>query len=235
LQGNDIGEFVVKLSGIESGVTGLACELICSLLAQELSLMTPMPAIVEVDPAIAELIGRKDADVAKIIRRSGGLNFGSQVLVGGYGVFPIGKFIPVSVKTLAAEIFAFDALVQNPDRRVDNQNVLWRGAEIFIIDHELAFSFLYHIGPPTSPWRLDGKPFDFLKDHVFYKDLKGQEADLDRFQGAIEAVSDDDLAELIDQTPPAWDNGNVARISGHLKSLRDHAAEFVKQVKWRLA
>lgn len=235
LQGNNIGQFTVKLSGIETGVTGLVCELICSLVAEELGLMTPVPAVVEIDPAIAELVSQKDSDVAEIIRRSGGLNFGSQVLVGGYGVFPINKSIPASVRPLATDIFAFDALVKNPDRRINNQNLLWKGDEIFLIDHEMAFSFLYHIGSPTDPWRLEGAAGDFLNDHVFYKELKGQEIDLDRFQGALEAISDGDLAEAFDQIPRAWENDNVSRVSSHLKSVRDHSAEFVKQIKWRLA
>lgn len=145
LQGNTVGEFVAKLSGIDTGVTGLVRELIGSLMAQELGLMTPMPAIIEVDPAIAELISHKDSAVAEIVRRSGGLNFGSQVLVGGYGVWPINKSVPAALRQSVSEIFAFDALVQNPDRRVDNQNLLCKGDEIFLIDHELAFSFLYHI------------------------------------------------------------------------------------------
>jgi hypothetical protein len=136
---------------------------------------------------------------------------------------------------LACEVFAFDALVQNPDRKVNNPNLLWKGEEIFLIDHELTFSFLYHIGPPTEPWRLEGTAGDFLNDHVFYRELKGQEIDLDRFQGALEAISDEDLVEAFDQIPRAWENDNVSRISSHLMSVRDHAAEFVKQVKWRLA
>lgn len=235
LQGNTVGEFAAKLSGIDTGVTGLVCELIGSLMAQELGLMTPTPAIVEVDPAIAELISHKDSAVAEVVRRSGGLNFGSQVLVGGYGVWPINKSVPAALRQSVAEIFAFDALIQNPDRRVNNQNLLWKGDEIFLIDHELAFSFLYAIGTGTDPWRLEGAAGDFLNDHVFYRELKGQEIDLDRFQGALEAISDEDLGEAFDQIPRAWENDNVSKISGHLKSVRDHSAEFVKQVKWRLA
>lgn len=236
LNGKNVGEFVVKLKGgIASGVTGLTCELISSLVAEELGLTTPTPAIVEIDPTIAELISPKDSDVAEILRKSPGLNFGSQVLTGGYGVWPINKSIPASIRPLAMEIFAFDALIQNPDRKVNNQNLLWKSQEIFLIDHELAFSFLYHIGRPTDPWKLEGTAGDFLNDHVFYKELKGQEIDLDRFQGALEAISDGDLAEAFDQIPRAWENDNVSRVSSHLKSARDHSAEFVKQVKWRLA
>jgi uncharacterized protein with gpF-like domain len=82
---------------------------------------------------------------------------------------------------------------------------------------------------------LEGTAGDFLNDHVFYRELKGQEIDLDRFQGALEAISDEDLVEAFDQIPRAWENDNVSGISSHLKSVRDHSAEFVKQIKWRLA
>ena len=107
--------------------------------------------------------------------------------------------------------------------------------EIFLIDHELAFSFLYQIGDPTDPWILQGNAGDFLNEHVFYTDIKGEEISLDRFQGALAALSDGSLTEIFDQVPRAWDNDNVPKIANHLKSVRDHTAEFVKQVKWRLA
>lgn len=58
LDGNSAGEFVVKLrGGIDAGVVGLSCELLSSLLAAELGLRIPNPAIVEIDPAIGALLG----------------------------------------------------------------------------------------------------------------------------------------------------------------------------------
>lgn len=236
LDGNSAGEFVVKLrGGIDAGVVGLTCELLSSLLAAELGLQTPNPAIVEIDPAIGGLLGPRDSEMARIIRNSGGLNFGSEVLVGGYGVWPIDKGVPASLKPLAGDIFSFDALTQNPDRKTNNPNCLWKGEDIFLIDHELAFSFLYQIGEPADPWSLHGKAGDFLNEHVFYRELKGQEIDLARFQGAFEAISDGDLAAIFDQIPREWNNDSIPKISNQLRSVRDHAADFVKQVKWRLA
>jgi len=236
LDGNSAGEFVVKLrGGIDSGVVGLTCELLSSLLTEKLGIRTPNPAIVEIDPAIGALLSAGDTEMARLIRNSGGLNFGSEVLVGGYSVWPIDKGVPASLKPLAGEVFCFDALIQNPDRKVNNPNFLWKGDEIFLIDHELAFSFLYQIGQRADPWSLEGSAGDFLNDHVFYRELKGQEIDLARFQNALEAISDDDLTGMFDQIPREWNNDGVSKISSHLKSVRDHAAEFVNQVKWRLA
>jgi len=142
LDGNSAGEFVVKLRrGIDSGVVGLTCELLSSLLAEKLGIRTPNPAIVEIDPAIGGLLNPRDTEMARLIRNSGGLNFGSEVLVGGYSVWPIDKSVPASLERLAGEIFFFDALTQNPDRKVNNPNFLWKGEEILLIDHELGFSF----------------------------------------------------------------------------------------------
>jgi len=234
--GNNAGEFVVKLKGgIDAGVTGLTCEIIASLLAKELGLNAPGSAIVEIDPAIGNLLSSKDSEMARIIRRSAGLNFGSEVLVGGYGVWPINKYVPASLRPSAGEIFAFDALIQNPDRKVNNPNLLWKGEELFLIDHELGFSFLFQIGNANETWSLEGDAGAFLNEHVFYGELKGKEIALDRFQRALEAISDEDLASMVDQVPREWNNESVSRISSHLESVRDHAADFVKQVKWRLA
>ena len=94
---------------------------------------------------------------------------------------------------------------------------------------------LYQIGPRADPWSLQGSAGDFLNEHVFYRELKGWEIDLARFQGALEAVSDDDLTDMFDQIPREWNNDSVSKVSSHLRSVRDHAAEFVNQVKWRLA
>ena len=235
-EGNSAGEFVVKFKGgSETGVTGLACELIASVLAEKLGLMTPNPAVVDLDPAIGKVLSTQDSDVAEIIRKSRGLNFGSQVLTGGYGIIPIDKSIPASLRPLAAEIFAFDALIQNPDRKVHNQNLLWKGDEIFLIDHELGFAFLYQIGASGNPWEVRGQIGDFLNEHIFYHELRGQIIDLSRFQGALQGTSDEDIDDIFDEVPRGWNNSRISRIRGHLRDVRDHAEEFINQVKWRLA
>jgi hypothetical protein len=75
--GDTVGEYVVKFKGgTEAGVTGLACELVASLLADKLGLSHPAAAIVDIDPNISSLLSQQDRDVAAVIRKSGGLNFG---------------------------------------------------------------------------------------------------------------------------------------------------------------
>lgn len=137
-------EIVVKLrAGIDSGATGLTCELLASLLANDLDLIVPKPFIVNVDSRFYEAIS--DTTLAERFRKSQGANFGSQYLSAGY-TWPQGKSISSSLMQMAADIFAFDLMIQNPDRREDKPNLLRKGDELVIYDHEMAFSFLYAIG-----------------------------------------------------------------------------------------
>jgi len=233
-QGDPAGEFVVKFKGgLEAGVKGLTCELLSSLIADHLGIPSPAPALIKVDVAIADLIPRSDADVGEVIRKSAGLNFGSRVLVGGFRTWPVDKPIPLTLRQTAVELFAFDALVQNPDRRYMNPNLLWRDDEIFAIDHDAAFSFLLDIGKPADPWNLE--TLNFLEQHVFFRGLKGEETNIDRFTGALEAMTDERISDMAETVPPEWRNQHLTRILGHLESVREHARDFAEQIKRRLA
>jgi len=231
--GNPAGEYVVKFKGgIENGVTGLMCELVASLLAQQLGLSAPQPAIVALDPAIAQLLPPGDHALAATIRRSGGPNFATKVLVGGYGTWPVDAPIPFSVRPRATEVFAFDALTQNADRRFNNPNLLRLGDQIFVIDHDQAFSFLYALNSPSPPWNLER--LEFLEQHVFFRGLKGKPIDLDRFAQTLGALSDAKIASMEAEIPEEWKNENLPRVLSHVREVRDHVQDFIDQVARRL-
>lgn len=232
--GNSAGEYVLKLQGgMEGGGTALTCELVSSLVADYLGVPTPAPAIVQLDTTIGELIANSNPEAGNIIRRSGGKNFASKVLSPGFKTWPVGKGIPAVLRATATEIFALDALIQNPDRRYDNPNLLWGDDQIFVIDHDAAFSFLLEIGPHASPWELER--LRFLDDHVFYRDLKGRFEPLDRFIGAVESMHDDAIDEIASEVPEQWGNAHLERITSHLKNLREHSEEFAEAMRRRLA
>jgi len=232
--GNVFGEYVVKLKGgLETGVTGLSCELMASLVADELGIAAPAPALVEIDPAMARVILEIDPAASRVLAKSGGTNFGTQLLVGGFRTWATDQPVPIGLRRAATEVFAFDALIQNPDRRFDNPNLLWRDEEIFVIDHDSAFSFLYALGDRRFPWNLENALF--LEQHVFYRALKGKPTDLERFGGALEAMADDKIERIARAVPTEWRNAKLTSIVSHLKSMRDHAKQFTEQVKRRLA
>lgn len=226
--GEENGEYVVKLkAGMETGVNGLAAELIASQLASFLDIPTPEAAIIELDPVIADVI--PDADLALRIRGSSGRNFGSKVITGGFDTWPVSKAIPASLKTLAVEIFAFDALIQNPDRRVDKPNILWKGDEVFVIDHEMSLMFAYEILPNPNPWQISN--LRFIKRHLFYNALKGQAVNLDRFAGALDLLDDNTVRTMLTNVPDEWRSDNIAKISTHISEIAQHSNDFVDEVR----
>ncbi len=133
----------------------------------------------------------------------------------------------------AVDIFAFDALIQNPDRRFDNPNLFANGDNILIFDHEMAFSFLQAIFPSRTPWKLDGETY--LQKHVFYRRLKAKSIDLEAFTEKLSALSDTLLESLMTDIPDEWNNDSVPKISQHIRSIREHASAFNEEIRRFLA
>ena len=227
-----ISEYVVKLkAGLETRETGLTAELVASQLAAVLDVLTPEIAIINIDPLLAEAVS--DAELARKIIESGGLNFGSNVLTGGFDTWPVGKSIPSSLFQAAVEIFAFDAMIQNPDRNMIKPNVLWKADELYIIDHEMSFSFIYAIGSLPEPWQISS--LGWLTNHVFYRQLKGRTVNLDRLAGALETVAEDASNCIMSTIPQEWRGDNAAKIQNHLMQMAVHTNEFIDEVRRTLA
>lgn len=229
-EGKQIEAVVKLISGTESTRTGLICELMASLLAADLDLPVPTPFLVEVDPDFHECI--PDVVLAERFRHSPGMNFGSKYLGPGYVTWPQGRSISGPLMQDAADVFAFDLIIQNPDRRKDKPNLLCRGDELAIFDHEMAFSFLYAIMPDEYSW--EGRGIYFAKDHVFYAGLKGCTLRFDRIQGAFETIDDRRLELYINAAPDSWrDKGNDAahRIKDYIMKARDNSTKLFRKIR----
>jgi hypothetical protein len=165
------------------------------------------------------------------MRNSVGLNFGSRQL-SDVSTWPVDRAIPETMWQGATDVFAFDSLVQNPDRRFNNPNLFTRGNDIFLFDHELAFSFLLDILESETPWRLDGQ--QYLSEHVFYRKLKGKPIDIAAFTARLAALPGPALDGILADVPAEWNNENLSKIERHLKMVSDHATEFAEEVRRRL-
>ena len=221
-------EYVVKLkAGMDSREIGLSYELIASQLAILLDIPTPEPALIEIDPMLSEIIS--EPGLSAKIRGSSGLNFGSKLIIPGFETWPIGKSIPSNLKILSAEIFAFDALIQNPDRRVEKPNVLWKSDDLYIIDHELGFSFTLDVLPSKQPWKISN--LNFLSKHLFYLQLKGQTLNLDRFSGALDLLTDGAIQSILSSIPGEWQNHHLPKIKNHFDEISQHRNDFIDEIR----
>lgn len=148
---------------MDTRARGPASELIASSLAAHFRILRPEPAAIRLHPNLVKWLVTQRNDLAEVLRNSTGLNFGTRLLTDA-ATWPVGRALPEAMMIPAAHVFAFDALIANDDRRRDNPNVLVRGDEIFVIDHEAAFAFLYLVTTQGAAWDLRRRPF---REHVF--------------------------------------------------------------------
>ncbi|HEX4031725.1 MAG TPA: HipA family kinase [Terracidiphilus sp.] len=230
--GATAGNFVVKLRRTVQ-LRGLVNELLGAELATHFGISSPVSALITLEPKMAELIACSEPAKAEFVKESIGFNFGTQILI-GFNTWPVDKQVPETMRGLAVNVFAFDALLQNPDRTYGNPNLLTSGDAIMIIDHELAFSFLRDISPSTAPWVLDRQPY--LENHVFYRQLKSKTIDLTGFTARLRALSETVLDEIFADVPPEWNNEEDGlKIREHLLAIRNHAEDFAEQIRRFLA
>ena len=215
-------EVVIKWRfGPEQKDIGGICELVCSLLADDLDLPTPKPSFIEIDEEFHR--GIHDTRLAKIVEQSSGLNFGSLFLA-GHNTWPRDKSLPLHLKQIGHETLAFDVLVDNPDRRQAKPNILWSGGELALCDHEQAFSFVRGVLFWKPAWA--GGELKHFREHIFFNQLQGVTVNLNRLSGALAALSDKRLAEYADAIPDVWKSGNDAtdKILDYLRSARENRA-----------
>jgi hypothetical protein len=229
-------ELVVKFAAA-CDLRGLVCEAMASLLAGDLDLPVPDAFLVEITGDFAQTI--LDREVASNARNSRGLNFGTRKLSPQFSTWLVGRPIPLALRPTAAEVFAFDGFIQNPDRRFNNPNCLVRGDELAIFDHDLAFSFLAGIIGGRQPWETGG--LDFLASrpnrHVFFEGLQGTEPSFDRLVGAFESIDTARLSQYSNALPEQWRSGTDAaeRIVEYIAKLKEHLPELVTEVTRILA
>jgi hypothetical protein len=227
------GEFVIKLRHrLDMGARGLLRELVASRLADHFGILVPEPAGVSIGPEFIEALADQYRDLSDSMQASVGLNFGSRVLQ-PVNTWLVNRLIPEAMRRDAANIFAFDALIQNPDRRTGNPNLLTQGDSIYVFDHETSFSFLVALAGAGDAWSLERE--NYLQEHVFFRRLKGLEIDLDDFEQRLAALDDETIAELRAEVPDEWLHQDLETIEAHLIDVRDHAHLFVEQVRRRLA
>lgn len=224
-------EVVTKLSaGCDRGVGALISEAIAAMLAADLGLPTPEPFLVRLEPEFVALI--PDMEIRTLAMRSVPIAFGSEKLPPGFSSWPVNKPISATLRDAAAEVFAFDALIANFDRRPVNPNCLCDGNNLAIFDHELAFLFEGVIGwrPPWEVGALEN--LKYANGHLFSVSLQSKPVNLARFTGAWAAISDIRLRQYKAALPPEWaaDGGLADRALVYISKVRDNIQPAIAEI-----
>jgi len=196
------GRFVVKLVHGPEGPRPLAAEWLCQRLISRLGLPTLELVPVVLDAELASTI--VDSELREAVQRGAGVCLGFRELKGA---------IPASVRDLdqAPDDFALpllwlDVLIENPDRRRINPNVLRSGALLIPIDHGASLSF-HHDWSVTED--TPGEKLEVPPEHVFagrasalttWHSRLRQELDRESIRAACDSVP----AEWL--SPPAFES-----------------------------
>lgn len=223
-------EVVTKFSaGLDRREGGLVIEAIAALLAAELDLPIPEPFLVAIDDDFIDSLPATAAEDAQRMRASNRLAIGLEKLPPGFALWPSGRPVPAAIRPQAAEIFAFDCLIENGDRMSSNPNLLFDGRSFAIFDHELTFmKDLLGRRPPWEPGSLQGG----ARLHVLFAGLAGRSYDWSRLEGAWEAISDSWLDSCRAALPGDWQlSQRVAdEALAYLKELRDNVRPALAEV-----
>ena len=228
-------EVYVKLRGSpELTSTGLMCEGIAALLGRDLGLPVPEPFAVEITDEFVSAVG--EAAEAPLFRSSVGLSFGSKAMYPQFAPWAPERVMPIPMRATAADVFAFDAMIQNPDRRHNNPNCKVRDEELLIYDHDLAFDFLSGVLFWKPPWQQGG--VDFLcgqspTRHAFFDALRGMPHAFDRLVDAWGKIDVARLNGYMAALPAEWiPAGDAAeRILGYLADLKSHLPETIMEIR----
>lgn len=226
--GTRVDVFIKFRGGVRNGSFGLCAELLCSEFAKSVGLATPASYLVEISPSFIAASPREAQD---LLTRSVGINFASQSLTEGYSVVPPEPRVPIALRQRAAEVFAFDVLIQNYDRKSDNPNLLWNRKNLYLIDHESALHPTYV--DPASP-TLPSLNLDSFYDHVFYSSLSPSDCSLGRLSTAIGSIAADTLEGWFDAVPESWRDAALSRVRHRFERLIEHREQVCTLIQERI-
>jgi hypothetical protein len=227
-------EVVTKMRGPELDAKSQIAELVAAPLAFHLGLEVPTAAVVDVPAGFEAIV---PANLVSAFQRSPGFNFGSAHLGTSFTTWAVGRSPAGVQRDQAADIFAFDLLVQNPDRRAGNPNLWSRSERLGVYDHEQAFSFLHLpiLGGAPKPWKSthQAAAFRFMESHAFYASLRGAKLDFGPFGERLAALSDAVIQGLLSPVPAEWRQGHdfCEQIADYLREAREERTAFLNFVK----
>jgi hypothetical protein len=225
-------EAVVKFSAFcDQQEENLAMEAIAACLAGDLGLPIPEPFLVIIPDEWIPIVPGDER--RRRIGASARLAFGSRLVTGGYSVWTPDTRISEGMTDTAAAVFAFDAIIQNPDRRTDNPNCLVRGENIRIFDHELAFGHRLMLNW-QPPWAEGGLNWMETKGrHIFRSELHQTVVDFEAIRAAWTTITEDRLDEYKRSIPQEWTTvaARVEAAISLVRAARENVDACMKEIQ----
>lgn len=194
----DGGMFVTKFRGAGQGPRALIAELVVALLALELGLPVPEPAVITLPDGFGADQG--DPEIRELLEASAGpdiVNMGLRYMDGAFNYDPAAAEEFMDPETAAAVVW-LDAYVTNPDRTARNPNLMVWERRPWLIDHGTAL-YAHHSWGSVTRERTRAA-FPMIRDHVLLPVAGDLEAADARLAPTLEAET---LAAILDAVPDA--------------------------------
>ena len=225
-------EVVAKYSsGMFEKEKNLAIEAIASMLAADLGLPVPEPFVIDTPPEFIELLHAWPETQDQMLK-SCRYAFGTRHLPSGFAVWGKNQRVPKALCQQAAEVFTFDGIIVNSDRRPTNPNCLFSGAEFAIIDHELSLAreqVLFW----KEPWFDGGFDTYATPDvHIFSKPhLESCPDELDRFASAWKDLDVARFNLYFRALPQEWSQSKIFedQITSYLSEVRSNIDAVIQK------
>jgi len=198
----------------------------------QLEINIPEAALVSITDEFAELLlGQRHYQSMKA---SVGIAFGSRMIdPDSYHTWLTDETLPTILEEQALEIFTFDMFIQNVDRGgiKEKPNLLTNGEDIYVIDHELAFSYIMAVGLVNGdPWLFTDADRSMIENHLFFPYLRGQNFPFgDIFQrfATLDQQFWQRAEELI---PDEWLDANFNKISDRSSMIVNNLQIFETEI-----
>lgn len=227
-------EVIAKFSeGCTLKDSALAKEVIAASLAADIGLPVPPPYLLDVIPEFIETIPSDEH--RNQIASSNPIAFGSTEVGNGFRIWSSADRLNPEMIQVAAGIFCFDAFVVNDDRRTVNPNLLVRGSDMRVIDHESSWAhkMLKMLMGWQPPWEMGSlAALTTPGNHIFYEGLKGKEVNFSPIEAAWAGISDGRLQQYRDTVPDQWTVGaDVDDAISLIAGVRDNISGSLAEVR----
>jgi len=221
---------VVKLYKREHQTATLR-EVLGNVLASEFDLAAPPAALVELDwPILKEL--RLYDPVYQNKNLEPGVYFATEYLEGGLD-FSLATHISTVTPWQVEQIFAFDVLLRNADRRTGKPNLFLYHGQPMLIDHELSLN----IAQPFHNYYNQHNHWDFIREgpHLFLYALRARYKKspfrIDGFAEFIRTLNPQRLFPYATQlTEYECDSTQIGPIVDYLNGVKSQPDRFLKLV-----
>jgi hypothetical protein len=219
-------DMIVKCIGRQLSQRSLCCEYFGNAIAREMRLNTPAPYLLNLPQDAANAMNSDGRLRAAGVTIPPGLAVGSEWLRPGTtpGLAP--RLIGIQAEE-AARIYAYDLMLQQPDRTVRNPNLIEVRGHFVAIDFETSCSFLFDVLPDVAPWRVSKAPY--VKDHFFRSRLSPDTVDWRALIFSMLTLDLERISVEILTLPRAW-HDDCARTIRHIEILKDRSTDLIWEI-----